>query len=92
MIESIKHRGLKRFHERGNLSGLDVRMLPRIEEILAVLEAAETLEEANIPGFRLHSLSGNWRGFWSVRVTGNWRIIFRFEDGKAMDIDLVDYH
>ncbi|NER48523.1 MAG: type II toxin-antitoxin system mRNA interferase toxin, RelE/StbE family [Symploca sp. SIO1A3] len=92
MIESIKHRGLKRFYERDNRSGLDVRMLPRIEEILAVLEAAETLEEANIPGFRLHSLSGNWRGFWSVRVTGNWRIIFRFEDGKAMDIDLVDYH
>jgi proteic killer suppression protein len=92
MIGSFKHRGLKRFYEKGNRSGLDARMVPKIEEILSVLEAAATVDEADIPGYRLHPLTGNLRGFWSVRVTGNWRIIFRFDDGEASDIDLVDYH
>jgi len=64
----------------------------RIEEILIVLDNATTIEEADIPGYRLHSLTGNLRGYWSVRVTGNWRIIFRFEEGFAEDVDLVDYH
>jgi proteic killer suppression protein len=67
-------------------------MIPKIEEILSILSAAESLEEANIPGYRLHPLTGELKGFWSVRVTGNWRIVFRFEDGNALDIDLVDYH
>jgi proteic killer suppression protein len=67
-------------------------MIPKIEEILSILSAAESVEEANIPGYRLHPLTGELKGFWSVRVTGNWRIVFRFEDGNALDIDLVDYH
>lgn len=67
-------------------------MIPKIEEILSILSAAESVEEANIPGYRLHPLTGELNGFWSVRVTGNWRIVFRFEDGNALDIDLVDYH
>jgi len=67
-------------------------MRHRIEEILIVLDNATTIEEADIPGYRLHSLTGNLRGYWSVRVTGNWRIIFRFEEGFAEDVDLVDYH
>jgi proteic killer suppression protein len=67
-------------------------MIPKIEEILSILSAAESLEEADIPGYRLHPLTGELKGFWSVRVTGNWRIVFRFEDGNALDIDLVDYH
>lgn len=67
-------------------------MRGRLTEILSVLEAASTIEEANIPGYRLHQLSGDRKGFWSVRVTGNWRVIFQFEEGKALDIDLIDYH
>jgi proteic killer suppression protein len=67
-------------------------MIPKIEEILSIFSAAESVEEANIPGYRLHPLTGELKGFWSVRVTGNWRIVFRFEDGNALDIDLVDYH
>ncbi len=50
------------------------------------------VEEADIPGYRLHPLTGSLKGFWSVRVTGNWRIIFRFENGTAWDVDLKDYH
>jgi len=92
MIESFRHRGLKRLYERGDRSGIGASMVGRVEEILTILEAAKRVEEADIPGYRLHPLSGNLRGFWSVRVTGNWRIIFRFEDGAAQDVDLTDYH
>jgi toxin HigB-1 len=92
MIESFRHKGLKRLHEKGDRSGLSASMVPKIEEILSMLEAAETAREADIPGYRLHRLTGNLKGFWSVRVTGNWRIIFRFEEGAAHDVDLMDYH
>jgi proteic killer suppression protein len=92
VIESFQHKGLKRFYERGERRGLNPNMIPKIEEILSILSAAESVEEANIPGYRLHPLTGELKGFWSVRVTGNWRIVFRFEDGNALDIDLVDYH
>jgi len=92
MIENFKHRGLKRFYEKGDSSAIGANMQKRITEILSILEAASTIDEANIPGYRLHSLSGAKKGFWSVRVTGNWRIIFRFEENKALDIDLIDYH
>lgn len=92
MIEHFKHKGLKRFYEKGDSSGIGANMRGRLTEILSVLEAASTIEEANIPGYRLHQLSGDRKGFWSVRVTGNWRVIFQFEEGKALDIDLIDYH
>ncbi|NCS09266.1 MAG: type II toxin-antitoxin system mRNA interferase toxin, RelE/StbE family [Microcystis aeruginosa G13-07] len=92
MIESFQHKGLKRFYERGERRGLNPNMIPKIEEILSIFSAAESVEEANIPGYRLHPLTGELKGFWSVRVTGNWRIVFRFEDGNALDIELVDYH
>lgn len=64
----------------------------KAELYLSVLDSAETLEELDITGFGLHPLKGNMRGFYSVFVSRNHRIIFRFEDGKAFDIDLVDYH
>jgi proteic killer suppression protein len=56
------------------------------------LSAAERVEALNVPTFRLHPLTGDLKGFWSITVRANWRVIFRFEDGKALDIDLVDYH
>jgi proteic killer suppression protein len=92
MIESFRHKGLKRLYEKGDRSGIGANMVSRVEEILTILEAAETIEEADIPGYRLHPLTGNLKGFWSVRVTENWRIIFRFENGSAQDLDLTDYH
>ena len=82
MIESFRHKGLKRLYEKGDRSGIGANMVSRVEEILTILEAAETIEEADIPGYRLHPLAGNLKGFWSVRVTGNWRIIFRFENER----------
>jgi toxin HigB-1 len=92
MIGSFKSKRLKRLYEKGDQSVIGATMLSRVEEILSVLEAAETVEEMNIPGYRLHSLTGNLHGYWSVRVTGNWRIVFRFENGEALDVDLDDYH
>jgi proteic killer suppression protein len=92
MIVGFKHKGLKRLYERGERQGIGASMLARVEEILAILDAAESIEEMDIPGYRLHPLTGNLKGFWSIRVTGNWRMIFRFEQGEASDIDLIDYH
>jgi proteic killer suppression protein len=92
MIGSIKHKGLKRLYEDGDSRGILGDMRLKVQEILTVLDSADSIEQANIPGYRLHPLSGNLAGYWSVRVTGNWRIIFRFEGGSAEDVDLVDYH
>ena len=64
----------------------------KIAVILARLDAAEQIGDMNAPGLRLHRLAGELKGFWSVTVTANWRVIFRFDDGKAFDVDLVDYH
>lgn len=92
MIESIKHKGLKRLYEKGDRSKINPNHVAKIEMILADLDVAETVEHMRMPGYRLHELRGDLRDFYAVDVSGNWRIIFKFEDGKATDIDLVDYH
>jgi len=63
-----------------------------VEEILTVLDAAESPEALNLPGYRLHPLKGELKGFWSVTVRANWRIIFRFEGEDAFDVEMIDYH
>ncbi len=61
--------------------------------ILEALDTIKTLEPLRaIPGYKLHSLSGDLKGYWSLTVTGNYRIVFRFEDENTYDIDYVDYH
>ena len=92
MIGSIRHKGLKRFYEDGDARGIGANLRKRVSEILSVLDAAENVEEAGIPGFRLHPLTGDRQGYWSIKVTGNWRITFRFHDGYAEDVNLEDYH
>jgi len=92
MILSFRHRGLKRLYEQDDPSKLPPAALTRIENILARLDAANSSQGMDVPGYRLHSLSGDMKGFWSVKVTGNYRIIFRFENGTAHDVDLLDYH
>ena len=92
MIEIFRHRGLKRLYLHNDRSGIGSTLLRRVEEILSILDIAETISEIDVPGYRLHPLTGPLKGYWSVLVTGNWRIVFRFEDGAAWDVDLVDYH
>ena len=89
---SFRHRGLKRLFERGDKSKLRADQVERIEEILARLDAAVGAKDLNTPGYRLHPLKGDMQGFWSVRVSANERIVFRFEAGDACDVDLTDYH
>jgi proteic killer suppression protein len=92
MIVTFKHRGLKRLYERGDRSLIRPDLLETVEDILARLDQAATPQALNLPGYRLHSLKGDLRGFWSVTVRANWRIIFRFEGNDAFDVELVDYH
>ena len=92
MIKNIRHKGLKRLYERNDSRGIGAEMCARVEEILTLLDVAETPADMDIPGYRLHPLVGNRQGQWSVRVTGNWRITFRFEEGHVWNVDLEDYH
>jgi toxin HigB-1 len=92
MILSFKHRGLKRLFERNDRSLIAADLIHRVENILSTLDAASRPQALDLPGYRLHPLKGDRRGYWAVTVRGNWRIIFRFENGDAVDVELVDYH
>jgi toxin HigB-1 len=92
MITSFRHKGLKRLYERSDRKGVNAQHAERIENILGLLDTAAAIEDMNVPTFRLHPLTGDLKGFWSVTVRANWRIVFRFEDGNAFDVDLTDYH
>ena len=92
MIRSFKHRGLKRLYERGGRGGIRADLLEMVEDILARLDAASSPEALNLPGYRLLPLKGNLKGYWSVTVRANWRMMFRFEDKDAWDVELIDYH
>ena len=92
-ITTIRHKGLRRFYVDDDPRGLPSGQIEKIRDILTALqEASDPSEVALFPGWRLHRLKGRLRGFWSVTVSGNWRIIFRFEQGQAFDVDLIDYH
>ena len=88
----FKHSGLRRFWERDDARRLNPNHVRRINRLLHQLDAAVRPFQLNRPANRLHQLKGNRRGVWSIRVSGNWRITFRFLDGDAVDIDLEDYH
>ena len=92
MIRSFRHKGLKRLYEEDDHRGVAAQHAQRLRDILARLDASATISDMDLPGFRLHPLKGDRKGFWAVTVRANWRVIFRFEDGDAFDLDYVDYH
>ncbi len=92
MIGSIHHKGLRRLYEDDDSRGVISEHAEKLRDILARLDAASAAADMNLPGFRLHPLKGELRGFWAVTVRANWRVIFRFEDEDAVDVDYVDYH
>lgn len=92
MIRSFRHKGLRRLYEKADRKGLSAEMASKIKRIMARLDVATGPEMMALPGLKLHPLKGKFKGFWSVWVTGNWRITFRFDGGHAYDVDLVDYH
>ena len=92
VIASFKHRGLKRLYEHDDKRGVSAAHVDKIKRILARLDEAAEVRNMELPGFGLHSLKGKLKGFWAVSVSGNWRVVFRFENGNAYDVDLTDYH
>ena len=92
MILSFRHKGLRLLFEKGDRRKVQPQYVDKIERILARLEQASEPGNMDLPGYRLHPLKGDLAGRWSVTISGNWRIVFRFEDGHASDVDLIDYH
>ncbi|HXP45859.1 MAG TPA: type II toxin-antitoxin system RelE/ParE family toxin [Terriglobales bacterium] len=92
---SFRHKGLRRLNEDGNAKGVPPAMADKLRKLLFALETADSLDQLNrFPGWKLHPLKGDLKGFWSLTVTGNWRLIFRYDEetNAAVDIDLIDYH
>ena len=92
MIQLFQHKGLSKFFELGTTSGIQAHHARRLRMLLAALETAQSIEDMNIPGFRLHPLKGSERGRWSVWVNGNWRLTFEFKEGHAFVLHYEDYH
>jgi proteic killer suppression protein len=92
MIRNFRHRGLQRLFEKGDRSRIRPDLVGKVERILARLEASGEAKDMDVPGFGLHAMTGDRKGIWSVVVSRNWRVIFRFEKGQASDVDFVDYH
>jgi len=92
MIESFRHKGLKQLFEDDNPKGVNAEHIRKLNQILALLDAANSVDGLDVQSFRLHALKGDLKGLWSITVRANWRVIFKFENGNASDVDLVDYH
>lgn len=92
MIGSFRHKGLAALYRDDTTRGVKQSLVKRLREILALLETAQTVDDMNIPGLKLHPLKGDMAGFYAVSVSGNWRITFRFREGRPTNVDLLDYH
>ena len=92
MIASFLHKRLRKYFESGSVAGIQPAHAKRLQMQLAALDTAETIDDMNVPGFRLHPLKGSEKGRWSVCVNGNWRITFEFENGNAFILDYEDCH
>jgi proteic killer suppression protein len=94
-IENFRHKGLRQLYENNTVRGIQPAMVDKLRDMLTTIETAENLDDLTVfPGWRLHPLKGDLKGFWSLTVTGNWRLIFRYDENTntAYDVDLTDYH
>ncbi|WP_445313836.1 type II toxin-antitoxin system RelE/ParE family toxin [Microcoleus vaginatus] len=92
MIQTFKNKALERLLREGNTKGIPKELEKRIRTRLEVIDTAIIIDDIRIPGYDLHELKGDRQGTWSIKVSGNWRITFTFQDNNAYDIDLEDYH
>lgn len=92
MIRTFRHKGLRRLFTDDDRRGVRADLADKLKRILARLHAARMVSDMDLPGYRLHPLKGELKGFHAVTVQANWRVIFRFADGDPQDVDLVDYH
>ncbi len=92
MIRRFRHKGLKALHQRGDTSGVRADHVARLRRLLSSLDVAQTPKDMDRPGNRLHPLKGPYAGYWSVSVSGNWRVVFCFDGTDADLVDYLDYH
>jgi len=92
MIKRFRNKGLKRLYDTRILQGIRPGHANRLRLILARLDASRSPRDMGLPGLDLHPLKGQYKSFWAVSVSGNWRVIFRFENSDAVDVDYLDYH
>ena len=92
MIQSFRHKGLRRFYESGSAAGIQPKHAKRLRMLLTALDTSQVIGDMDVPGFNLHPLKGQAKGRWSVWVNGNWRVTFEFRDGHAYILDYEDYH
>jgi proteic killer suppression protein len=92
MIKSFKHKGLEKFYESGSTKGIQANHAKKLRMQLAALDTAQSIDDMDIPGYRLHQLTGDRRGSWSITVNANWRLTFEFEEGNVYILNYEDYH
>ncbi|MBI4715165.1 MAG: type II toxin-antitoxin system RelE/ParE family toxin [Nitrospirae bacterium] len=92
MIESFAHKGLEVFFHGGSKKGIQPQHGQKLADILDRLDAAKVVKDMNFPGSDLHRLKGKMKELWSVKVSGNWRVVFSFKEGNAINVDYMDYH
>jgi proteic killer suppression protein len=92
VIKTFRHKGLQRYFEKGSKAGIQPGHEERLRMRLAALDTATCIEDMDMPGFRLHRLKGDRKGSWAIDVSRNWRIVFSFEGGNALEVDYEDYH
>lgn len=92
MILSFKHKGLRKFYETGSKVGIQAIHVKRLRLMLSAFDTAKTIDDMDIPGFNLHTLKGSREGIWSISISGNWRLTFKFEDGNVHTVTYEDYH
>ncbi len=92
MIGSFRHKGLEAFFIKGSYKAIPAQFAARIERILDRLDASVVPEDMDLPGYKFHELKGKRMGVFSVAISGNWRITFKFDGDSAIEVDLEDYH
>ena len=92
MITSIRHKGLRQFYESGVKKGIQANHEKRLRLMLTAFDTAQSIEDMDIPGYRLHALKGKLKGRWSTFVSGNWRLTFEFKNCNVELLDYEDYH
>jgi proteic killer suppression protein len=92
MIKSFKHKGLEKFYESGSTRGIQASHAKKLKMQLAALDTAQSIDDMDVPGYRLHQLTGNRRGIWTITVNANWRLTFKFEEGNVHILNYEDYH
>jgi proteic killer suppression protein len=92
LIKTFSHKGLEIFFYRGTKKGIQPKHAEKLGLILDRLDAAHDVKDMNYPGSGFHPLMGEYQGYHAVKVSGNWRVIFKFEGGNAYDVDYLDYH